>query len=117
MGFFDGKNTAQAFSRFLDYEKALILRGDIAAVHRMAVEKERFLKKLARPRFQRHNLADLKRRAERNSDLLLASARGFKAVQDQLAQVTTAPPDLRTYGRDGQSSALGKPDPGFNKRA
>ena len=46
MGLFDGKSLGQSLSALLDREKAMILRGDLVSVHKLAAEKERLLKRL-----------------------------------------------------------------------
>lgn len=117
MGLFDGRGTVDAFKDLLDKEKVLILRGDIDGVVRLAKEKERLLAKLGKLRIKRSMLTNLRHRAERNNRLLRASARGFRAVQDQLRRLTDAPATLKTYGQDGQTAQLGKTARDFNKRA
>ena len=117
MGFFDGKSLGQSLSALLDREKEMILRGDLVSVHKLAPEKERLLRRLARSPLQRAALADLRRRASRNNDLLAASARGYQAVLEHLRQAPTTEDHLKTYGKDGQSDVLGKRNPGFNRRA
>lgn len=117
MGLFDNRAHIDAFRDLLDREKRLILRGDLESVGRLAVEKERLLKRLARTTLKRWELADLRKQAERNSELLAASARGFRAVADELRRVGAAKENLTTYSADGTRSKLGRDGRDFNKRA
>lgn len=117
MGLFDSQNTMDALEDLLEREKAFILKGNIDGVRRLSVEKERLLKRLGRTSLQREKLAGLRRKADRNNELLAASARGFRAVQDRLRALTQRAEGLSTYGRDGQKAQLGNRRTDFNKRA
>ena len=117
MGLFDGHGAGAALSDLLDREKKLILRGDIDGVARLSHEKERLLKRLAKGPFRRGALAGLKAKADRNNALLEASARGFRAVRDQLDTLATAPETHKTYGSDGHRAPVGRKPTDFNRRA
>lgn len=61
MGLFDGSGTLAALATLLDREKALILKGDIEGVRRLAPEKERLLSRIGRNRFRRERLENLRK--------------------------------------------------------
>ena len=117
MGLFDGAGAADAFEDLLEREKRLILAGDIDGVHRLSREKNRLMKRLAKSRIDPERLARLRVRADHNNTLLEASARGFRAVQAQLARLSDAGVEHRTYARDGRRRDLGRGANGMNRRA
>ncbi|MAM61838.1 hypothetical protein [Maritimibacter sp. UBA3975] len=117
MGLFDGHGTGAALADLLEREKALILSGDIDGVARLSHEKERLMSRLARARFRRGELDRLREKANRNNALLEASARGFKAVQDQISALAKGSETLKIYGSDGNRAAMGRKPTDFNKRA
>lgn len=117
MGLFDGSGTLAALDTLLDREKALILKGDIEGVRRLAPEKERLLSRIGRNRFKRDRLENLRKKADRNNELLAASARGFKAVQEKLIALRAAGGQHSTYDREGHRARMGNRPTDFNKRA
>lgn len=117
MGLFDNGGVLQALEDLLDRERALILKGDIDGVRRLSHEKDRLMTRLATLTFKRGRLQPLRQKADRNNELLAASARGFKAVQDRIAALGRHGETLKTYGSDRNRAALVQRRSDFNRRA
>lgn len=117
MGLLDGPGVAGAAIDLLEREKRLILKGDIDGLRRLAGEKTRLLRRLARARLDRDALDRLRLAAERNNALLAASARGFRAVQERLSGLSGGEARPRTYGRDGARRTLDQSRAEINRKA
>ena len=117
MALFSMPAAVEALDDLLDHERQMILAGKIDALLRMGPEKERLMARLPRSVLDPDALVRLRKKAERNQDLLLAAARGIKAASKRIEAMKGQRASMRTYARDGASTDLGGGKPGFNKRA
>jgi hypothetical protein len=87
----------------LDRTRDALLSGDLAALTKLAPQlaaQAESLQPLATDVAHR-----LHQKAERNARLLQSAARGMRAAQDRLVQITTAP-SLATYDSQGRKATL-----------
>ncbi|PIE08363.1 MAG: hypothetical protein CSA74_02650 [Rhodobacterales bacterium] len=105
---------ADALEDHLDRERKLILAGEIDGLLRASAEKERLLARLPGSGDNAETFARLRRKADRNQQLLLAAARGLKAAAKRMETLKTPATGLRTYGRDGAAATLGNSRRGVN---
>ncbi len=114
MALFSLTAAADALEDHLDHERKMILAGEIDGLLRVSAEKERLLAHLPGSGENAETFARLRRKAERNQQLLLAAARGLKAAAQRVETLKTPATDLRTYGRDGAAATLGNARRGVN---
>lgn len=117
MALFRTRTIVGELEDLLEKERVLILRGDLSGVFRLAREKERLLTKVMSDE-SAPALEHLRGLAERNNALLASAARGIKRVTEHLRSLEDAQGDeLKTYGRDGASHAVGTAKRNLTKRA
>lgn len=112
-------DTIQIFAileSFLDKERRAILNGAFEDIDRIAHEKELLLegKKLVAP--DQKTLERLRRKAERNQNLLAAAIRGVRSVSARLEALRNGPAELNTYDKSGQRTTLGGQQKGALQR-
>lgn len=117
MGLFSMANLIVLLEKLLDTERTAILEGQIGSFQRFAQDKERLLAGLSKVKADPGDLQRVQRKAERNQELLAASARGLKAATQRLEKMTKREDNLRTYSRDGASATLTRNPGGVNRRA
>ena len=117
MGLFERKDAVEAFRDLLEKERRFILTGNIEGAEGLTREKTRLIGRIATTGADVEALMSLRRKAGHNNRLLEASAKGFKAVEDQLRNLTSASVSLNTYGSDGHRSPLGRGGPDVDKKA
>lgn len=103
--------------RLLDEERRALMDGDLAALAGLVERKEALAHLLSGSDVSRERLAVLKVKAERNAELLAASARGVRTVIRRIGEIRDANGPLRTYGRDGMQQTLGTAAGSLEKRA
>jgi flagellar biosynthesis/type III secretory pathway chaperone len=94
---------AQALEDLLDQSCTAALAGDLAALATLAPRIEALadaVGQLDLPTARR-----LRQKADRNARLLQAAARGVKAAQARLAEIS-APPTLTTYDSRGRKDTI-----------
>ena len=117
MTLFNLSAAADALEDHLDHERTLILSGKIDGLLRMSAEKERLMARLARNGDDDATLQRLRRKAERNQELLRAAARGMQSAARRIDKLRNADTGLRTYGRDGATAELTGARGGVNRHA
>ena len=117
MTLFSLSAAADALEDHLDHERKMILSGQIDGLLRASSEKERLLARLPSAGESDAVIQRLRRKAERNQELLLAAARGIKAAARRVDQLRTTQASLRTYGRDGAAADLTNARGGVNRHA
>jgi flagellar biosynthesis/type III secretory pathway chaperone len=110
-------STFENVERLLDAERAALLSGDLGALAGIAERKESLVRELAESEPARGGLARLRAKAERNAELLTASAKGVRAVVRRVGEIRDANGPLKTYGRDGTQQTLGSAAGSLEKRA
>jgi flagellar biosynthesis/type III secretory pathway chaperone len=102
--------------RLLDEERAALLSGNLAALPTIVVRKEALSSGLAiaapSPAARR-----LRRKAERNAELLAAAGKAIRGVIRRMAEIRSANGPLKTYGCDGTQQTFGSAAGSFEKRA
>lgn len=106
MALFNLLSVPEALRTLLDQERRLLLTGKIEALVKIAPEKERLLGQLAGATDDTSLLDQLRRKADRNQELLVAASKGIRAVSQRLDTLRTQKTQLRTYDAGGQSQNL-----------
>lgn len=117
MALFNLSAAADALEDHLDNERKMILSGQIDGVLRASKEKERLLARLSGASESDEVIQRLRRKAERNQELLMAAAKGIKSAARRVDQLRTPAKNLRTYGRDGATADLTNARGGVNRQA
>ncbi len=105
--------------RLLDLERQVILNGPLSGLQALVDRREaEIAEMLAGGRDAPEAFLDaLKRKAERNSRLILASLAGVKAAEAQISQIETEQSRLRTYAADGSAVEVGDPQATRDQRS
>ena len=101
----------------LEDERTALLSGELAALEGIAERKEALAGELAQTRPHGGDLAALRRKAERNAELLQAATKGLRSVMRRVSEIRSANGPLKTYGQDGFAQTLGGAGGSFEKRA
>ena len=117
MALFSLTAAADALDDHLDHERRLILSGQIDGLLRVSGEKERLLARLTGGADHADVLDRLRKKAERNQQLLVAAARGIKSAARRMETLNTSAAGLRTYGRDGAAAELTHARGGIDRQA
>lgn len=117
MTLFSISAAADALEDHLDHERKMILSGEIDGLLRMSGEKERLMARLSRASETDAVMQRLRRKAERNQELLRAAARGMQSAARRIDKLRNADTGLRTYGRDGATAELTGARGGVNRHA
>ncbi len=117
MALFDLGGVDVALERVLDMERQLILGGKLDALPRISAEKDRLLSRLKQSTDDLVVLNRLKKKADRNQELLQAVARGIRSVSQRLEAMKTRKTQLNTYTQGGVRANLMPPRSSFEKRA
>lgn len=107
MALFDHLRPVAALSVLLDREKAALLKSDFKTLESLMASKETLLPLVAKCQIPEHRLRDLKRRAEQNRVLLLASAKGITSAVESLRSLRQASRSCVTYGPAGKALDIG----------
>lgn len=96
--------------RLLDLERQVILNGPLSGLQALVDRREaEIAEMLAGGNDAPEAFLDaLKRKAERNSRLILASLAGVKAAEAQIDQIDAQQSRLRTYAADGSAVEVGQ---------
>ncbi len=114
----DTFHITDALEDLLDKERAAILDGALMDMGRIAREKEMLLGHHDLTAPDRKTLDRLRRKADRNQQLLAAAIRGVRTVTARLNTLRNGPGEMNTYDRTGQRSTLGgKPKGALQHRA
>ena len=106
MGLFNLKDASGSLEDLLDRERLAVLDGRFDVLERMTAEKERLLRSVALDGASAESLARLRRKTERNSQLLDAMRAGVVAAQDRLKAMQKKKDPLQTYDSTGRKSAI-----------
>ncbi len=117
MALFSLTAAADALEDHLDHERKLILSGQIDGLLKVSGEKERLLARLPRAGDSAEVLDRLRKKAERNQQLLTAAARGIKSAAHRVNTLAKPAAELRTYGRDGAAADLVHTRGGIDRQA
>ena len=120
MGLFDKGGAKVALDRLLDQERSLILSGKIEALARVAAEKDRLLELLATTNCAATELTALRRKVDRNQELLSAVARGIRTASRRLEAMRAQQNGrarFSTYDQGGRSAQLIPRKSQFERRA
>lgn len=117
MALFSLTAAADALEDYLDHERRLILAGQIDGLVGMSGDKERLLARLSGAGDNAAVLDHLRKKAERNQQLLFAAARGIKSAARRVEALNTSAAGLRTYGRDGATADLTHARRGIDRQA
>ncbi|WP_300515735.1 hypothetical protein [Aliiroseovarius sp.] len=120
MGLFKQIRAEAALERLLDQERQLILSGRIDALPPISVEKDRLLTRLGQSHGNAGDLDHLRRKADRNQQLLLAMARGIRTVSRRLEALKAQQGGrarFSTYDQGGRSAQLIPGRSQFERRA
>ncbi len=101
----------------LDDERTALLSGDLMALGDIAARKESLAASLSHYSFDREALSALRRKAEKNADLIEAAMKGLRSVTRRIAEIRRANGPLTTYGQDGSQQTLGSGGGSFERRA
>ncbi len=117
MALFKIPSVPDALERVLDQERQMLLSGNIEALAQLAPHKERLLTQLPTARAEQTVVEKLRQKADRNQELLRATAKGIRAVTRRLEILRRQKSELRTYDAGGQSMNLAKRGNKIEKRA
>lgn len=117
MTLFSLSAAADALEDHLDHERKMILSGQIDGLLRASSEKERLLARLPGAGESEEAIQRLRRKAQRNQELLMAAARGIKSAARRVEQLRAPTTSLRTYDRDGTATDLANARGGVNRQA
>ena len=120
MGLFKQTRMDEALERLLDQERQIILSGRIEALAPISAEKDRLLSRLGQSHGGLHTLDHLRRKADRNQQLLQAMARGIRTVSRRLEALKaqqTGRARFATYDQGGRSAQLTPGKSKFERRA
>ncbi|WP_424943776.1 flagellar biosynthesis protein FlgN [Aliiroseovarius crassostreae] len=106
-----------ALDALLDKEREILLSGQIEALPRLAPQKEKLLNQLPSAKATSQQVEALRRKADRNQELLVAVSKGIRAVSRRLEALRSQKTQLRTYDAGGHSKNLAKRATTFEKRA
>jgi hypothetical protein len=101
----------------LDDERTALLSGDLAALGDIAARKEALAAGLSATPLDGDTLKALRRKAERNAELIEAAMKGVRSVTRRVAEIRRANGPLKTYGQDGSQQTLGPGNGSFERRA
>ncbi len=96
---------AQVLEAVLDHLHRCILRAEFDLLPKILEETERRLEQL-HPLSDKSVLERLKYKADRNGRCLQAAARGLRAAQRRLGEVSTTDKQLSTYTKSGKRSEV-----------
>ena len=120
MGLFNPTRTDEALDRLLDHEKQLILSGRIEALAQISAEKDRLMARLGQSPSGAEALDQLRRKADRNQQLLMAVAKGIRTVSRRLEALKAQQSGrarFSTYDRGGRTAQLTPGKAQFERRA
>lgn len=117
MALFKIPSISDALDRVLDQERQILLSGNIKALAQLAPHKERLFTQLSAAGPDPRVLENLRKKADRNQELLRAAAKGIRAVTRRLEMLRNQKSELRTYTAGGQSMNLAKRGNKVEKRA
>lgn len=109
--------TFDVLEDFLEKERRAILSGSLGSMERIAKEKERLLDKGGLQAPDRKTLDRVRRKVERNQNLLAAAIRGIRAVSSRMEILRNGPGELNTYDKTGRRKTLGGPQGNLHRRA
>ena len=98
-------------------ERRAVMAADFDALDEIAGRKAAVMSELRDVRAPAERLRQLRRTAERNGELLAASARGLRAVIRRLSEIRSANGPLRTYSQDGRQQTFGAARGSFERKA
>lgn len=117
MGLFNMTAISDQLDNLLDKEREILLAGRIEMLPRLAPQKEKLLERLSSSNISREQIEKLRRKADRNQELLLAASKGIRAVTRRLQALRSQKSQLRTYDSGGHSQNLARRASTFEKRA
>lgn len=117
MALFKPPPVIEALEDLLDRERLAILSGNLDALARHLAEKTRLLEALAKSTSTGARIEQLKVKANRNQELLVAVGCGIKSATRRLKELNNPKMTLRTYDKGGASTEIFARKPGLEKRA
>lgn len=96
----------RALSALLDRERQALLSGDLNVLTNLTAEKEVLLKKLGSLASGSSQLANLRKKVERNQVLLAGAIEGIRDVSERIKLLRKAQRSLETYDRLGQRAMV-----------
>lgn len=91
----------------LDRERVALLEGDLEFISRSLREKERLIDALNGLQFDsRVELAVIKKKVQRNQNLLDSALDGIRSVADRMSALRRIRDTLETYDQTGQKTVL-----------
>jgi flagellar biosynthesis/type III secretory pathway chaperone len=109
--------TIEGIDELLEDERRALLSGDLMALSSIADRKEALAQQLSGTKPAGPELVALRRKAERNAELLEAATKGLRSVTRRLAEIQRANGPLETYGQDGTRHTLGAGRGSLEKKA
>ncbi len=108
MGALFGGSRQEKALRLLDQEREVILRGPLSELEALVARREVEIDEILTGESPDEAfLLQVRKRAERNSRLLLASLAGARAAIETVDRARHAASRLRTYSADGQPLDIG----------
>mgnify|MGYP005990061041 CR=1 FL=1 len=107
MALFNTRRPVQSLTDLLEKEHAAILKAEFATLAQVSASKMSLMQSVAKSSATPHELEALKTLTERNSQLLAASAQGFKSARKRLSMLRAPRPNFQTYGPSGSKSEIG----------
>lgn len=108
---------AKALENLLDRERVVILNGDFKGLKKIQRDKNRMLAGQLNTESVARRKHSLKRKIERNQNLLLATAKGVKSIAQTLNSNNQGGGTLDTYGEDGRLQTHTAQSASFERRA
>ncbi len=116
MALFKTVNVLDALEDLLERERRVILTGNLDLLARLAPEKSRLMSRMAIASGPAQTFDRVRRKADRNQELLVAAASGIKSVARRLQALQESREPLRTYDSTGQTLDLSNRLSSFEKR-
>lgn len=107
MAILDSVRPVHALNELLDKEHDSLLKYDFATLSKVLLHKEKLMVMVAKSNAPQKSLTRLKRKADRNSRLLSASARGLKNARTRIQNLRNTPKTFNSYGPNGCATSIG----------
>lgn len=99
-------NDPRSPGEVLAEQRRSLLAGELGDLARMIEDLEAMSARLSGGGIEERELAALREQARRNGEILLASARGVRAVRRRLKELSEAGSSMQTYTSAGRREAL-----------
>lgn len=102
---FKSRSVCDQLDDLLEKERMAVLKADFEVLKRLVVKKERLVADLTRHSEPVERISLLKRKMDRNGQLLRAAGAGIRTVTEFIKKLEEPHPVLNTYDQTGSRSS------------